>query len=82
MKHVAIRLDEAKYKQLKIVVAEKGTTIQKAVEKAIEQYIAETKQAASKPQPEDLMGLLADTNVMELMEQDRQEELERDSRWP
>jgi len=80
MKHVAIRLDNAKYKRLRIAVAQRGTTIQKAVESAIERYVVESK-VPSKQKPEDLMGLLAGTDAMDLMEQDRRDELERDRRW-
>ncbi len=80
MKHVAIRLEDPKYKRLKITVARQGITIQQAVETAIDRYLTE---AASRSRPDenalkDFRGFLRDTDVMDLMEQDRLEELARD----
>lgn len=80
MKNVAIRLDDAKYKKLRVVAVHCGTTLQRAVEAAIDLYLAET--ALTSPSAnlplKDYRGFLRDTDVMELMERDRQEELARD----
>lgn len=80
MRHVAIRLDESKYRRLRIAIAEKDTTIQKAVESAIDQYIAESAFSTDSAQPprRDYRGFLRDTDVMELMEKERRQELARD----
>lgn len=81
MKHVAIRLDEAEYKRLRVAVAQQGTTIQNAVQSAIARYLEDLEAHTDRQVPEaDLRGFLRNTDVMELMEQDRKDELERDRR--
>ncbi len=79
MKHVAIRLEDAKYKRLRIAVVQQGITIQQAVESAIDRYLADLAfPAAQAGAQRDFRGFLRDTDVMDLMEQDRRDELARD----
>jgi len=81
MKHVAIRLNDAKYRRLRVTVAHRGITLQQAVESAIDRYLAEMRLAPPAAVPlADFRGFLRDTGVMDLMEQDRRDELERDRR--
>ncbi len=83
MRHVAIRLDDAKYRRLRLTVAHRGITLQQAVESAVDRYLAEERLAPPTARPaEDFRGFLRDTDVMELMERDRRDELERDRQGP
>ena len=82
MRHVAIRLDDDKYRRLRLTVVHRATTIQRAVELAIDRYLSESAVAVEEPPwaRQEFRGFLAGTDVMEEMEQDRREELRRDRR--
>ena len=82
MKHVMIRLDDERHRALKVLVGQKGTTLQRALETAIERYLEEEHGGPrSTLKPKNLRGLLADFDVMGDMERDREQELEQDARW-
>lgn len=80
MKNLAIRLDDARYRQLRVFVAQRGLTLQKAVEAALDHYIAEAALRRAEGPSRDYRGFLRETDVMELKEQERLEELDRDRR--
>jgi hypothetical protein len=80
MRHVAIRLDDPRYKRLRMAVARHGTTIQKAVEYGVDRYLEEVETVSVKDEPEDLRGFLRDTKVMAIMKRERREELKRERR--
>lgn len=76
---VAFRLDESKHRQLRMALASQGLSLQKALEQRVDQMIAQWQYRHElAPRPADLMGILADTGVMELREQGRRAELNRD----
>jgi hypothetical protein len=76
---VAFRLEESKRRQLRVALARQGLSMQKALEGSVDEVIARSQyQGDDARRPEDLMGLLADTKVMEMREMERREELGRD----
>lgn len=76
---VAFRLDESKHRQLRIALASQGLSLQKALEQRVDEIIAQGQYRSDLAQrPADLMGILADTGVMELREQERRAELNHD----
>jgi len=73
MNYVDIRLDDQKYRRPRLCVLQRGATLQQAVEAALAE--------ASASIPEiDFRGFLQDTDAMEAMERDRQQELARERR--
>ena len=71
MENLAIRLDDDRYRRLRVFVAQQGLTLQKAVEAALDHYIAEASLCRAEGPPRDYRGFLRGTDVMELMEQER-----------
>lgn len=79
MKNVAIRLDEAKYRKLRVVVVRRGTSLQAAIESLIDQYLTGEGEAAADATPEKTFrGFLSHSDVMEERIRDRRRELKRD----
>jgi len=75
----AFRLDESKHRQLRMALASQGLSLQKALEQSVDQVIARSGYRSELDyRPDDLMGILANTDVMELRDQERSEELDRD----
>ena len=76
---VAFRLEESKHRQLRMALASEGLTLQKALEQSVDQVIARSRyRDETAYRPVDLMGILANTGVMELRDTERSEELDRD----
>ena len=79
MKNVAIRLDEAKYKRLRVVVVRRGTSLQAAIESLIDQYLTgEGDTAADAATEKTFRGFLSHSDVMEERIRERRRELKRD----
>jgi hypothetical protein len=76
MKNVAIRLDESKYTKLRVVVVQRGTSLQAAIESLIDRYLEAGD--GDPATPKNFRGLLRDTNVIEERAQERRRELKRD----
>ena len=74
-----LRLPEDKHRVLRMEVVRRGTSLQKALEQAIEIWLRITPGQTSKPLAGlRLRGLLRDTRVMEIREEERRKELAHD----
>lgn len=79
MKNVAIRLDDSKYRKLRVVVVQRGTSLQAAIESLIDQYLTgEAGAAASDTAQKSFRGFLRHSDVMEQRMRERRRELKRD----
>jgi hypothetical protein len=79
MKNVAIRLDEAKYRKLRVVVVRRGTSLQAAIESLIDHYLTGEGDVAADAAPEKTFrGFLRHSDVMEERVRERRRELKRD----
>jgi hypothetical protein len=79
MKNVAIRLDEAKYRKLRVVVVRRGTSLQATIESLIDQYLTGEGEAAADVAPQKAFrGFLRHSDVIEDRVRERHRELERD----
>lgn len=71
-----VRLPEATYKALRLEAARRGTSIQKAPEQAIETWLRTAPERIRKPLAGlRLRGMLRNTKVMEIREEERRKEL-------
>ena len=76
---VAFRLDASKHRKLRMALASQGLSLQKALEQSVDEVISRSQYRTEEvPRPADLMGILAETNVMEMRQQERRDELDRD----
>ncbi len=74
-----LRLPQAKHKRLRLEVVRRGTSIQKALEQAIDVWLKGTPpQPARRLAGLRLRGVLRHSPVMEVREQERRQELARD----
>jgi hypothetical protein len=74
-----VHLREATYKALRLEAARRGTSIQKALEQAIETWLRTAPERIRKPLAGlRLRGMLRNTKVMEIREEERRTELARD----
>jgi hypothetical protein len=74
-----LRLPEDKHRVLRMEVVRRGTSLQKALEEAIEIWLRTASRQTRKPLTGmRLRGLLRDTNVMEIREEERRKELAHD----
>jgi len=74
-----LRLPEDKHRVLRMEVLRRGTSLQKALEQAIEIWLRTAPGQTSKPLAGlRLRGLLRDTRVMEIREEERRKELAHD----
>ena len=79
MKNVAIRLDDSKYRKLRVVVVQRGTSLQAAIESLIDQYLTgEDGAPAGDAAQKTLRGFLRHSEVMEQRVRERRRELKRD----
>ena len=74
-----MRLTPAKYRQLRIAVASRGTSMQKALEQAIESWLVRETDGRRADRPRlQLRGILRGTDVLQLRKKERREEIRRD----
>jgi hypothetical protein len=79
MKNVAIRLDDSKYRKLRVVVVQRGTSLQAAIESLIDKYLTGEEGApASDAAEKTFRGFLRHSDVMEQRVRERRRELKRD----
>jgi hypothetical protein len=71
-----LRLPEARHTQLRLEVVRRGTSIQKALEQALEVWLRAVPCQPAKPlRGLRLRGMLRGTKVMEIRERERRKEL-------
>ena len=74
-----LRLPQAKHKRLRLEVIRRGTSLQKALEQAIDVWLSGTPQPRARRLPGlRLRGILRDSRLMEIREEERRQELARD----
>jgi hypothetical protein len=79
MRNVAVRLDEAKYRKLRVIVVRRGSSLQATIESLIDQYLNTAEAAPGDGAIEkDFRGFLRESDVMEERVRERRRELQRD----
>jgi hypothetical protein len=76
-----LRLPPSKHRRLRLAVARRGTSIQKALESAIELWLATPeKNTVDEESGMALEGMLAGVDALGALKQERREEFSRDAR--
>jgi hypothetical protein len=76
-----LRLSPTKHRQLRLAVARRETSIQKALESAIDQWLAAPdKSTVSEESGMELEGMLAGVDALGALKRERRQELARDAR--
>jgi hypothetical protein len=74
------RLASARHRELRVAVASRGISMQRALEEAIARWLREGAHAAPAETGASLKGILRGTRVMELRQHERRAEMKRDAR--
>jgi hypothetical protein len=80
LKILSVRLPEPEVRRFKSLAASRGISVQEAVHQALETWASESQKIP--PTPLDaLQGSLADVDIEDLMQRERQAELVKDRSW-
>jgi ribbon-helix-helix CopG family protein len=80
MKMLSVRLLEPELRRLKSIAANRGVSVQEAMEEAIEMWTS--RPPGSRAEPLDaLEGSLSGVDIHALMRREREVELNQDQRW-
>ena len=79
-KTLSVRLPAAEVRELKILAASRGISLQEAVHRALEDWASPGRKIRPEPLGA-LQGSLAGKNIQRLMRREREAELVKDRRW-